>query len=209
MQNIKNLLHRRFITDQQAVVAARFARRPNEFTLAPSLFRVLHDLIVKDIPLEEYEKQRGWPARSAKLMLGQLLFALQEVEGLFWSGDANISREHMIEQIEYLTGDDHQKIFDAMARYGLTKMEARLFVILHNEARPLTKDTLMRRLYAGLPEADVPTSNVIESFLCYMRKKLRRDWVIASVFGAGIELRAVPQVNDAAPIPEGDLGVKS
>lgn len=85
MKNVIALNRRGHLTDRQVAVASKFAQAPQKFTLAPSLYRILHDLIINDEPLEAYEQRKGWCPRSAKVHLSQLLYALQEVDGVWWS----------------------------------------------------------------------------------------------------------------------------
>ena len=75
------------LTEQQVLTAARFGKDPNRFRLAPTGFRFLHDVIIKETELERLEKSRGWAARSAKVVLSVLLHMIEETEGVFWSAE--------------------------------------------------------------------------------------------------------------------------
>ena len=65
MKNVMRLHATKHLTEQQVLTAARFAHDPNRFKLSPTMFRVLRQIVIEERPLEELEKERGWPARSA------------------------------------------------------------------------------------------------------------------------------------------------
>lgn len=79
MKNIMQLKSRGMLTDTQVLAAHKFSRAPTAFPMAPSLYRVPHDAVIREEPLEAMENRRGWPARSAKAIVGLLLHALQEM----------------------------------------------------------------------------------------------------------------------------------
>lgn len=196
MKNIIELNRSGHLTERQLFVASKFAHAPQKFTLAPSLYRILHDLIINDEPLEAYEKRKGWCARSAKVLLSQLLYALQEVEGVWWSSqEPEEEVEDLREMIRYLTGDDDQALFDLIEQYDLTPMQARIFLVLHSRNGPLTKEVIMRRVYANRSEDEIPESNILNSFICNMRRKVRGDWVIRTVRGDGYVLERVREAS--------------
>lgn len=200
MRNVLALSRKGVLTDQQVLAAAQFSRAPNTFTLAPSLYRVLHDLIIRDEPMEAYERKRGWPARSAKLMLSQLLYALQEVQGAFWGAKGANEHAEALSVIDYLAGDDHNRHFALGEQYGLTPTEARLFVVLHSQNAPISRDTALRRLYHGRNADEIPNPNVLDVMISTMRGKLQQDWVIRTIWGEGFVLERVrsEKATDAA-----------
>lgn len=204
MKNVFALHKRGYLTERQVLVASKFSQKPNDFTLAPSLYRILHDLIILDVPLEAYEQRKGWCARSAKVLLSQLLYALQEVDGVWWSSEAaeypEDDIEHLRDVIRFLTGDNEQELFDLIQKYDLVPGEARIFAVLHAQNGPLTRETILRRAYHGRSEDEYPDHGSIDVYVCKLRPKIRNDWVIKTVWGMGY---ALERVRDATSDPDG------
>lgn len=199
MKNIQTLQRQGMLTDQQILQAYRFVRNPSGFTLAPTQFRILKDLLVDEIPLEVYEKQRNWAARSAKVVLGVLLFSLQEIQGTVEPralNDNNPEDHDPVtaeEEVEYLKADDFADILPLVREYGFTPREARLFLILKRAPNMQAgKEAILTRLYADQVD-DAPQLKIIDVFICKMRKKLEGTvWEIETIWGAGYKLVHVP-----------------
>ena len=121
MNVILRLRHGGFLTEQQVLTAARFRRSPQTFKLSPTLFRVLHEVIVDDVSLETLERRRGWPARSAKAIISLLLSAIEECSGIWFPRSPEACGDDAAEYIEYLTGASVEWIAWAMDEYGLTR----------------------------------------------------------------------------------------
>lgn len=188
MENVRNLHRRGFLTDQQLLIAGRFNANHNAFILPPTLFRILFDLIVRDVPLEKIERTRGWSARSAKVLLSQILFALQELGGLAVP-EGSPGEAELASQIRYLRGDDDPNIPAAMIQYGLTNKQACVFAVLREApGKVYSVDTIIRRVYGRGANADIPDSNTVTVMICEIRKKVARDWVIKCQWGAGYAL---------------------
>lgn len=197
MKNVIALNRIGHLTDRQVAVASKFAQLPQKFTLAPSLYRILHDLIINDEPLETYEERRGWCARSAKVVLSQLLFALQEVDGAWWtSQEPEEDVEDLREMIRYLTGDDNQAVFDLIGQYGLTPQEARIFLVLHAQNGPVSYETILRRAWADRAQDEIPEISSIRVNVHQIRRKVRADWVIRSIWGEGFVLERVREASE-------------
>lgn len=188
MKNVMMLRRRGLLTEQQVLTAVRFKKNPNDFKLAPTLFRICFDLIVRDVPLEQVEKQRGWAARSAKVLLSQMLYALEEVQGIWWGDDLPEEAHDKDDTIRFLTGDDDQEISKLIVAYGFTGLEARMFLILtRDKDRVLSKETILRRLYHrhNDNDNDFPETNIVDVWVCKLRKKMPSEWTIKTVWGEG------------------------
>lgn len=189
MNNVMNLRRRGFLTEQQVLTAARFKKNPNDFKLAPTLYRTLFDIIVRDIPLETIERERGWPTRSAKLLLSQLLYAIEECYG-WWIGEdpkpESDTVRKLSDDLTFVTGQDDQQISKLIEEFGFTLKEARLFLILSNSpGKVFSKETLIRRLYYGQSEDEIPEMKIVDVFIWRIRKKLPKDFRITTHWGVG------------------------
>jgi DNA-binding winged helix-turn-helix (wHTH) protein len=191
MQNIFNLHQRGALTEQQVLHAHKFANNPNSYTLAPTFYRVLHDLVLQDEPLESYEKRKGFPARSAKAILGMILHAMQEMQGSHseLSEEERANEVSAQEQLKYLTADNFADIAPHVQKWGLTRQEARLLLILErSKDRIASKEALLNRLYVETPN-DLPDVKIIDVFICKLRKKLATsEYRIDTVWGVGYKL---------------------
>lgn len=196
MKNVHTLQRRGMLTDQQILQAYRFVRSPESFSLAPSQFRVLKDLLIDEIPLEVYEKQRSWSARSAKVVLGVLLFSLQEINGtcvLEPTNNNNAEPVTLEEEVDYLKADDFADIMPLVQEFQFTPREARLFLVLKRApGMQAGKEAILTRLYADQID-DAPSLKIIDVFICKMRKKLEgTTWAIETIWGAGYKLVQSP-----------------
>ncbi|TNJ39061.1 helix-turn-helix domain-containing protein [Phaeobacter sp. B1627] len=191
MKNIIRLRKEGHLTEQQVVTAHRFRSNPTAFRIAPTLFRTLFDLIVEEEALEAYEARRGWSARSAKVVLSQLLFALEELRGTHLPPDMVATTEQARAEIAYLTGDCIEEQMRAMQAFALTPMEARVFLILKNAGgKPLTEDMVMRRAYHGAPESGWPQGDITKVYVSKIRPKVKSHWRIETLRGLGYRMIA-------------------
>lgn len=188
MQNVINMQRRGFLTEGQLLAAAKFKRNPNAFVIAPTFYRVLYDVIINDEPLEVMEKRRGWPARSAKALVGLCLFALQEMGATHQEEDEEQTKA--TEQLEYVTGQDDGAVLALVEGYKLTWREARLFLILQRSAgNVVSKETIIRRLYANVSVDEVPDTKIVDVFVCKIRRKIEDSgYAIRTVWGEGYRL---------------------
>lgn len=191
MQNVHRLRAIRFLTEQQVVTALAFFQNPNRFRLAPTLFGVLHEIIIQDKPLEKIEEQRGWPGRSAKAILSVLLHSLEETRGAFWS-DAEVDPdiEEMKATVDYLTGESLIDQSEVMQRFGATPREARLFLILERaKGAVVSKERLLSRLYDAQSIDKVPDLNIVDVFISKLRPKIEpTGYAIRTTWGTGYSL---------------------
>lgn len=195
MRNIQKLQNNGFLSDQQAMTAARFAENPSAFHLAPSFMRILDELILKDVPIEKFEEVRCWPARSAKLMLSQLLIAMDEtfIAYVEEPNEDHLPDRELIEEqqemIKFLTGDDPSGICGLMKDFDFTPKEAKMFFILRSCLdRTVRKETIIRRMYHGRSLDEYPETKIVDVFVCKMRKKLGGKYEIQTVWGEGYRL---------------------
>ncbi|WP_164885932.1 winged helix-turn-helix domain-containing protein, partial [Paenirhodobacter populi] len=192
MKIIMEMRARGSLTEQQVLTAARFRKDPQRIRLAPTLWRTLHDVVIRERNLGEIEQSRGWPPRSARLLVSQLLYAIEETDGMFW-GDPE---EDLRERAEYLTGaDTDPRIAALMTRHRLTKMEARLLLMLQDApGTTVSRESLMRRLYSDRID-EWPDVTIISVFVCKLRKKMpAAAGRIEAIRGAGV--RWVPDRQD-------------
>tara|TARA_R100001086_G_scaffold229369_1_gene149219 strand:- start:1242 stop:1847 length:606 start_codon:yes stop_codon:yes gene_type:complete len=181
------------LTDQQALQAYRFVQNPNAFELAPTQFGILYDLLVEEISIEEYEKKRGWAARSAKVVLGVLLHSLQEVKGTHIIPPTHDDQEDdpvtLEEEVQYLKADDFESILPLIQEFKFTAREARLFLILKRApGMQVGREAILTRLYADRIN-EAPEFRIIDVLICNMRKKLENTpWRIETIWGAGYKL---------------------
>ena len=198
MQNIINLQRRGYLTEQQLLHAYKFAKNPNGYHIAPTFYRVLHDAIIAEEPLEVMEKRRGWPARSAKAMIGLILHALQEMGGTHVDpedeGEATAR-----EKLAFVTADDAQDYAPIMRQFDFTHREARLFLVLKRAPNQTCgKEALLTRMYADRID-DAPDAKIVDVFVCKMRKKLAKTtWRIETIWGEGYQL--IDRGDPSAPL---------
>lgn len=195
MKVILRLRSTKHLTEQQVLTAARFRRDPNRFKLAPTGFRLLHDVILKEMPLEQIERTRGWAARSAKVVLSVLLNMIEETEGVFWCAKLDGSGEEML---AYLKGEDDHELIDLQQRMSLQRATARVLQVLMHARGPISREVIQRRVDGGrLGEASL---DAIDVHICQIRKALPQDLTIRAHWGFGYEL--VRRSDDARPDPD-------
>lgn len=186
MKKILELRSRGLLTEQQILTAGRFKKNPQAFKLSPTLFRVLHDVIIKERGFEEIERQRGWSARSCKVLVSVLLYSLEECDGMVWDADEKTSDKELV---EFLRADDIEMLTSAMSLLGLTETLARLFLILARSNGPASKETIHRRLYCEEMD-DTPSLKSLDVMVCLLRKKLPPGMKIETIWGIGYELKS-------------------
>lgn len=201
MKNVMRLHATKYLTEQQVLTAARFARDPNRFKLSPTMFRVLRQIVIEERPLEELEKERGWPSRSAKAILSLILYSLEESDGLWWEvkddDDEEISAR---EKLAWVCGTDVEDQVQIVKTYGLTVTEAQIYLILDRaEGKTLSKETILRRMYSTSRSTDeMPSEKVIDVLVCKLRAKLEAGNAackIETLWGLGyrMERETVPK----------------
>jgi len=183
MQTLMRLHRMGKLTDQQLIVAYKFARNPRAFSVAPSLYRVLQDLVIDDRPVAEVEAERGWPARSARAILGVVLNALVEIGGTHSEDEAEDPREIL----DYLTGSDPEDLVLAKREFGLTLAEAKVFQVLKARlGRVVSRDQIIRAAYY---DRDEPNPRTLDVLICHARKKIKgSDYEIRTEPGVGFAL---------------------
>lgn len=191
MQVIHDMHRRGTLSAGQVDAAKRWREDPYKVMLAPILFRIMHDVCIKELWLETIEEKHGWPARSAKAIIGLILTAISECDG-FLIAKPEVADAALREQVAFLTAADVDAIFEPMRMLGLTQVEARLFTILQRaQGTALSKDMLHRRLYADLHDADMPEIKTIDVHVCKLRAKLAKagaTFCIETVWGVGYRM---------------------
>lgn len=197
MRTIINMQKRGYLSEMQVMAAFRFSRAPNQFQLAPSLFRVLHDVVIAEKTLTEVETEKGWPVRSAKQIVSLLLHALVECRGdQVRGGIDSASVENMEHRISVLTGNDPSGQMEVMRKFAFTAQQARIWlIIMAAPNREITKDILIARL-EGERHDDLLTEENLKVQVCKMRAKIQGScWSIETVWGVGYRI-VVKALND-------------
>jgi DNA-binding response OmpR family regulator len=79
----------------------------------------------------------------------------------------------------------------------ITMMQRAMFWLLHNaKGRIVTHRVIWDTLYGARPECDMPSSDVIKTHICHIRKKLP-GWQITCHHGIGYSM--VSRFREAAP----------
>ena len=190
MKSIHRLRSRGHLTETQALTALRFWRSPNAFRLAPTLFRILREIVIDEVPLEEIEARRGWPARSAKAILAVILHAMEETDGLFW-GEGTQDDARAI--LEYLHDLDGQELAELCERFALTPQQGRVMAALNRRfGEVVTHEALIRQVFAGTDEVSDAQAQ-IGTVMVPLRRKLRpAGLVIRLQRGVGYALEHAP-----------------
>lgn len=168
------------LTPDQLMAAQRFRQSHNSMALPPTMRKVLHEALIEGKSVQLMERQNGWPARSAKAIVGVLLDVLAE-----WEDQEKIAPEpdnSAAAQLDHLTaaGFD-QELARHMRLFGLNYGEARLLETLRRApGMALSREVLHARLYAH--DAFPPSLKIIDVRICQIRKKIA---------GTGIEIRTI------------------
>ncbi|MBD3788142.1 MAG: hypothetical protein IE922_14465 [Sphingomonadales bacterium] len=189
MKTILDMRRRKVLTEQQVLTAARYHRNPTAFRLAPTLHRIMHDIVISEAPLETYEEMRGWPARSAKAIISTILFAMEEAQGDHYEPreEDRASIDDLREKLDWLTGSDVVELAEAMQEHDLTPLEGRMFLILrHQIGKWIAPEIVMRRMYSDRLDADMPEPKLFDVFLCKLRKKVAAHYEIRRTWGGPI-----------------------
>jgi DNA-binding CsgD family transcriptional regulator len=188
MRAVIELHRRKYITDRQLLAADIYRRTAQPTHLPPSWHRVLRDFTVEGKLLEEVEAERGWPARSAKQVLGVLL------DGLVELGPVDFGAEPAND----LSID--KQVIESMRRYRLTLSEASIFKALLDAApNGLSADRIY--LASRAIRGEGVSREGIAVHLSRLRKKLlaeRAPWRIACSGGVHHLCLALPSQADIA-----------
>lgn len=183
-------MHRRgLLTEEQLRTAEKFGKAPAAYALPDSLREVLMDVVVRDEGLEYLEKKRGWPCRSGKVAVELALDALHRSRKApaGETGEAASDRE----MVAFMAADDIEGLIPAMQKYGLTALEARLFLLLLRAGPSgATKETLLRRMYHNRAD-DPPGETSLNVYVCRLRKRLEAEgapYRIDTHFGVGYRM---------------------
>ena len=174
------LLRRQKLTPDQLMAAQRFRQNHNSMALPPTMRKVLHQALIEGQPVQAMERQNGWPARSAKAIVGVLLDVLAEWEDQEKSApDPDNSAAARLDHLTAAGFD--QDIARHMRLLGLNYGEARLLETLRRApGMILSREVLHARLYAH--DAFPPSLRIIDVRLSRIRQKLA---------GTGIEIRTI------------------
>lgn len=188
MQVFLDLLHKGYLTPEQLSAAQAWRDNPTRMFLAPSLFRIMHDAVFKELSITSIEARHSLPERSAKAILRLVLQSLYECESIFIRKPDDASDQHRAE-IEYLSGTNVDLLTDLMRSFSLSRSEGRLLAILMNaKGHAIDYDTLHARLYADRT-GDLPNVETVRVMICKLRQKLvGSQFRIETVWGVGFKL---------------------
>lgn len=176
------------IGPQHVIAAQKWRDDYTRMFLSPSMFRIMHDAVIKGMGVVEIEVKHNLPARSAKAILHLILTSLDECEGIFFASPLDVEDSFSHER-EYLTGTNIIEQSELMEKFGFTATEARLFMILRNAKKFETRVTIHTRLYADRDD-DAPDLKIIDVLICKMRPKLAGSgYAIEGLHGMGIRLK--------------------
>ena len=188
MKNVMRLRQFGHLTETQVITAGKFMRNPESFRLAPTFYRFMREIVIENRPLEQMEKERGWPARSAKGILSFMLRGLEEAAGMTTEPSPLQS-----ELVSFMAGTDEIERMGLMSRFHISASQARLLLILMNhEGECVHKQTILNRLYVETPN-DMPEGKIIDVFICKLRKAIAdSEYQIETVWGEGYKLIKKP-----------------
>ena len=174
MKTIHRLRATGRLTETQMLTAFRFYRNPNTFTMAPSTFRILREIIIDEIPLEVLEERRGWSARSAKVVLSVLLNSIEEIEGDFWPMDDDKTDTAMAEIAEYFLDGDQTETLRIQETLGLSNLEARVLrLLLAKFGSPVSYQAITEATYF---DRDAPSDpdGIMKTRIAHIRRRIAK-----------------------------------
>ena len=201
-----NLVH--YLSEQQAEAALQFMDDPSRVEIPPMALDVMTSLLIDKWPVQEYEREVGAPARSARPLLAQALDTYIAIDRQALSAGRarrmptlrdeiraeKRPRDEVIEdleaRIEWLTctyeGADDD-VVRVMVELGVQRQVAHLYLILkREEGVTIPRERVMNRLYANKPDEAGP--RIVEVLVHRLRKKLPSDMRIESIRGVGYRM---------------------
>ena len=201
-----NLVH--YLSEQQAEAALQFMEDPSRVEIPPMALDVMTSLLIDKWPVQEYEREVGAPARSARPLLAQALDTYTALDRQALSAGRarrmptlrdeiraeKRPRDEVIEdleaRIEWLTctyeGADDD-VVRVMVELGVQSQVAHLYLILkREEGVTIPRERVMNRLYANKPDEAGP--RIVEVLVHRLRKKLPSDMRIESIRGVGYRM---------------------
>lgn len=197
-----------YLSEQQAEAALQFMADPSRVEIPPMALDVMTSLLIDKWPVQEYEREVGAPARSARPLLAQALdtYTALDRQALATSKSrkkdslrsevyaSSAPRDEVIEdllaRIEWLTctyeGSDDD-VAQAMVELCVPRQVAHLFLILkREEGITLPRERILNRLYANKPDEADP--RIVAVLVRRLRKKLPSDMRIENVWGVGYRM---------------------
>lgn len=189
MHALLELYAKGYLTGEHISAAKSWRDNPVKMFLAPSMFRIMHDAIFKDLGVQAIEHRHGLPDRSAKAILRLILQALYECESIFIRRPEDASDAHRAE-IELLRGENVDDLSDLMTRFSISPMQARVFLVLQNAGgRTVPYDTLAQRTWRFSHDGDPPDINTLKVLICKLKKAISgSEFTISTVRGIGFRL---------------------
>ena len=189
MHALLDLYANGYLTDEHISAAKSWRDNPVKMFLAPSMFRIMHDAIFKDLGVEAIEHRHGLPGRSAKAILRLILQALYECESIFIRRPEDASDAHRAE-IELLRGENVDDLSDLITRFSISPMRAKIFLVLKNAGgRMVTYDTIAQRTWRFSHNGNPPAVSTLKVQICHLRKAISgSEFTIKTVHGIGYSL---------------------
>lgn len=172
------------LSDAQVRAALLFHSGRSDFGLPPRFAAILREVVVGEKSLGAMEAARGWPSRSAKAIVSEILHLCA---GTDCATDAMDQWDDEVER--YVFDTMGQEIAGFCDRFALTAQEARLMAVLdRNRGRAVTYQSILAVLYPTGEEPDF-AMRVVHQHLVRLRRKIAKDGlVVETITGFGLRL---------------------
>ena len=186
MERIQQLRAQGKLSQQQFEKARDFYHGRAAYRLPERFREILREIIIDETKLQDLERKRNWPARSAKAILSEILLVCEDVG---WSSDPPLPCRDEKEIERYVDDAMGAELAALADRYGLTKTEAKLMAILKlRVGQVVTYESVIRALWPCGSEPETE-QRAVQVHLFYLRRKLKPHGIeIYCATGMGLKL---------------------